>query len=384
MPRSALPIVSWVNASVPGWKRAARTSRREPFELVAATERGSADDVAGEVDDAHRRGRRAPLGGEDVDRPRRTVVGALHPVGGETIELGPCCGELEVHLGDACLHERVMVHGAGRDRDRRRPLAVLDRELHRPFGDADVDVADQRERPDRHRPDRRVVLTGRRGRRRARRRRRRTPRRARVSWLSVARMPCASQVATTSTPAACRDTKPCTTTGPPGSVVSMAWNPMPIPHRAERSEQLATVDPPATRDPFGPGGRQGDRDVVARFAVSRGEHLAGRRPVEDPLAERMTEPGQIGAEADPVQVHARGQRRRRREPGQPALPGRHLGEVEAETAELDRRGRQQPTAGCAARRGRRAGRRPRRHVLRPARGIGRGAPLRGSPAAWSR
>ncbi len=115
----------------------------EPFEFVAPTERGSADHIAGEVDDAHRRGRRSPLGGEDVDGPRRAVVGAVDPVGGEAIELGSCCCEFEVHLGDACLHERVMVQGAGRDRDRRGPLAVLDRELHRPFGDADVDVADQ-------------------------------------------------------------------------------------------------------------------------------------------------------------------------------------------------------------------------------------------------
>src|SRR5499427_9148230 len=46
-----------------------------------------------------------------------------------------------------------------------------------------------------------------------------------VSWLSVARIPWASQFGTVVTPGASCDTNACTTTGAVGSLASMAWNP---------------------------------------------------------------------------------------------------------------------------------------------------------------
>ena len=119
-----------------------------------------------------------------------------------------------------------------------------------------------------------------------------------------------------------------------------------VPHRAERSEHLAAVDAPAAGDAFGASSGQADGHVVAGFAVARGEHLTGAHPLQDPRAGGQPEPAQVAGEADPVVVHARGQRGGRRVAGEPSLFAGELHQVQAEAAELDRRRCTQPADGA--------------------------------------
>jgi hypothetical protein len=93
-------------------------------------------------------------------------------------------------------------------------------------------------------------------------------------------------------------------------------------------------DLPAAVDPFRPGRRQQEGEVVAGLAVARGQHLAGRGGPQDPLAAGRAHALQVGGEADPVEVHVDAQRGGGGVVGQAALQPVDLGEVQARPAEL--------------------------------------------------
>ena len=163
-----------------------------------------------------------------------------------------------------------------------------------------------------------------------------------VSWLSVARMPCASHVSTTVTPGVSRATNPWTIMGCDGSLVSMAWR----PRRSHTGPSEPNSLRPWSRQP--PGTRSArvvDSAMGMSLPISAcpdAEDLAVGRPTEDALAERVAEGVEGRGQADPVVVHARRQRGCRRVAGEAPLFCGERRQVEAETAEPLGRGRRQP------------------------------------------
>ena len=116
-----------------------------------------------------------------------------------------------------------------------------------------------------------------------------------------------------------------------------------IPDRTEGAELLASLEPPAAGHALGPGCGQCDGDVVADLGVPGGEDLAVDGPTEDALAERVAKGIEGRAQADPIVVHGRGQRSRRRVAGEAALFCGERREVEAEAADPFGCGRSQPS-----------------------------------------
>ncbi len=133
----------------------------EALQLVADQHAGAAGDVEGHVDDPLGRFHRPPLHRVHLRHPRLAVVDAGHPVGDEALEGRRRRVELEVHLGDLVLHERVVGVGAARDGHRRLAAGAGDGQLEGAVGDAEVHGGDERQRPHRHGDEERVAaVTG--------------------------------------------------------------------------------------------------------------------------------------------------------------------------------------------------------------------------------
>ena len=139
-----------------------------------------------------------------------------------------------------------------------------------------------------------------------------------VSSLRVARIPSTSQVSLIVTPFVPRGMNACTIFGAAGSLVSMRVHPEPRPDRGQAAEGLVSGEPPAPVDALGLRGREEPRDVVAVLGVARGEHLAGRRLLENPLAGLVAAPPEVGRVAHPVVVHVDAERGGGRVEGEPA------------------------------------------------------------------
>ena len=83
------------------------------------------------------------------------------------------------------------------------------------------------------------------------------------------------------------------------------------PDRSEAAERLAPGELVTAADLLGLGAGEQHREVVARLGVPRGEDLALRRQLEQPVQRLVAGTPQIGGQTDPVVVHIQCERRRR-------------------------------------------------------------------------
>ena len=120
----------------------------------------------------------------------------------------------------------------------------------------------------------------------------------------------------------------------------------PGPHRPVGAELLAARQAVAAVDALGDARREQDGDVVAGLGVAGGDDLAVDGGFEEPALRGVAGPFELGGRADPVGVHRHRQRGGRGVAREAPLAGRHLGEVEAPAAEVDRHRRGEVAGGA--------------------------------------
>jgi hypothetical protein len=90
----------------------------------------------------------------------------------------------------------------------------------------------------------------------------------------------------------------------------------------------------AAIDPFGCGGREKQRNIVAALGVPRGEDFAGSSLLQHPLQRLVAVPPKVGSHTRPVEMHVDAERGRRRVVAEAALLPADLGEIEAAPTEF--------------------------------------------------
>ena len=200
-------------------------------------------------------------------------------------------------------------------------MTVATRQVHRPLGDAVIDVGEARQRPGEDGDDEGVGAAGRQdagdvlvGHERA---------------VQAARRRCAWR-ACPACPRSCRCGSPWRrAAGRRGrSWAGRRLRPHRVqavagPDRRQAAEHLVAGDAEAALHPLGRRGRQQDRQVVAALGVAGGEDLACHRLASGATPATCRPAPQVGGDAHPVEMHVDRQRGGRRVVGEPALLAAH-------------------------------------------------------------